>query len=345
MKLFEKYLLACTNQRIPMPPVWQDSLGLGLDTTVQTHIDTEDKTERIPAGTKSEIVGYRFQQDDVLERGFVNRQVRKLELDENARYLLSLYLEAIKNHRGTDFTPYFSIGVSSFSFPYYTTRASVIRGKKYSVYGLTTKPVIIRLKSAATNEIYAENVYGLLSLISPRVIDIDTWLKGYAASKASSTGKNIVDILRGLQALDEYLTLEVQAYVEVTIVPGTYEKLHMIQCIEKFEISDEDKEGKSHDELYTHEFVLTSKVIEVDNLSVSRLPALYPSVAYFALAYSDKLIPALLDMQITKNLPTQLYELIPSDLDGDTYEQKIKLHTADEALYDVDEFIGSKFVW
>ena len=31
MKLFEKYLLACTNQRIPMPKEWQKSLGLDLD--------------------------------------------------------------------------------------------------------------------------------------------------------------------------------------------------------------------------------------------------------------------------------------------------------------------------
>ena len=145
MKLFDKYLLACTNQRIPMPKDWQGSLGLSLSETKQTHAE-------IPA----EITGYRFQQNDVLDRGYVNRQVKSMALDEEATYLLLLYLQALKEHKDVDARTYLSIGETYFSFPDYVLTVDIVKGLSYTIYGSTERPAQIRIYNTLIDE---DNIY------------------------------------------------------------------------------------------------------------------------------------------------------------------------------------------
>lgn len=178
MKLFDKYLLACTNQRIPMPKDWQGSLGLALTETKQTHAE-------VPA----EITGYRFQQNDVLDRGYVNRQVRSMALDEEATYLLLLYLQALKEHKGVDARTYLSIGETYFSFPDYVLTVDIVKGLSYTIYGSTERPVQIRIYNTLIDEdnIY-ENTTNSLDRNRPIVIStqqiVDDYLKEHNVREA-----------------------------------------------------------------------------------------------------------------------------------------------------------------
>lgn len=405
MKLFDKYLLACTNQRIPMPDLWQRTLGLHLTENLQSHIDTEENTEEIiPTNTKSDIMGYRFQQDETIDRGYVNNQVRRLELNNQSKYLLQLYLEALKEHKGLDYTSYLSVGTSTFSFPYYTTTATVLRGHKYSLYGLTMKPVTIQLKSAATNEVYAQKVYGLLSYISPHIIDVDALLHGWAELQAKHlienseiklleiikalhtnekdyivtekdyiindndskelkelktihTLKDNIDVftaefLEKIETLDEYLTLEVKSYSQVQIVTNAQLKFP-ISTTDLDKTKEEIARGTyeydlGYRERYNHtepKVNTSANIIMADQSVVSKFPAFYPSQAYLQLEYSNKLIPALLDIGIVHNSPQALKDLLPADLVGETIEQKIQIQESKASLFDVDKYIGSNFLW
>lgn len=329
MKLFEKYLLACTNQRIPMPKEWQKSLGLDLDERKQVH-----------DATRAEITGYRFQQDDTLERGFVHREVRSLELDEQARYLIGLYLNAIKEHKGTDFTPYFNVGVSIYQFPYYVTKVPIIRNEVYSIYGSTLQPVQARIYSEASDIeesflIHALSQVNHYELRTRTYFDIEEKklalvyeeeLLAAAEKEALENGTPLTEEKRkeieaqakmmaiaALQSQDEYFMLELKSFQPLTVVHGSYEPIAQL-------------------------------AVNGDNAVVKmKDPKMYPSVGIHLLEYADKLMPLLTDMTITKNSPTEERQLVNSNYYGDTIEDKVKRNT--RGLTDVDEFVGGNFLW
>ena len=301
MRLFDKYLLACTNQRIPMPPEWQESLELSLTPVKQSKIMDE--------AAQAEIMGYKFQQDDYLKRGFVNQQVKSLELDEKAKYLLQLYLRALKDHKGLDFLPYLQLGTQDFKSPHYITTAPVIEGREYSIYGNSGREVTCQLYLDGSEGILAEKVFDSLSTLKPRVISTQCVYTEEA---------------------QEFLMLKVISYSPVSIVEGTFPPLPS-------EVKEKDGERYLVP-------VFRANTLQVVGGSVPCWPLRLPSVAYKPfLDYADKLIPALLDMQVTEDSPTKLKELLANSLPGSTTEEQIKINTL--GLYDVDQYIGGKLIW
>ena len=304
MKLFEKYLLACTNQRIPMPKKWQDSLGLSLDETKQEHAET---------GTQ--LTGYRFQQDETINRGFVHREVRSLELNEQAKYLISLYLNALKEHKKLDFTPYFNVGVTVYQFPYYITKVNLIRGEKYSIYGDTLRPVYGRVYSDFNHDVSFKDQSFMISCLS---------------SSNHYTFDPAEYLNNAPQAEDEYFMLELKSFAPIAVIQGTFtpasrvRKLHKTTITPRLAVKVDKEDG-------------TGQVVE-DTMSV-----LLPSAGIENLEYADKLMPLLLDMTITEDSPQEEIDLVGSDYFGDTLEEKVKKNT--KGLYDVDKYIGGKFLW
>ncbi len=330
MRLFDKFLLACTNQRIPMPRSWQSSLGLDLDDKKQVH-----------AETGSEIAGYRFQQDETIQRGYVNREVRSLELDTEARYLISLYLNALREHKGVDFTPYFSAGEITYQFPYYTTRVNIIRGKKYSIYGNTLRPTEVRIYCEANNVDIKTFIFSTLSLTNHKMIDTEKEFEEFlnkpeqpkkeefivdgnyneedynkAVAKYEEDLAGYDKRLNEESAKDEYFILEIKSFVPVVVIQGEYEKSSSVA------VANHKAELKSY---------------------VDEKPRLFPSAGLQQLDYSNKLMPLLTDMTITKESPQEERELVGSAYYGETFEEKVKCNT--KGIYDVDEYIGGKFLW
>ena len=304
MRLFDRYLMACTNQRIPMPAVWQESLGLRLDKTKQESIE----------GTNSmENTGYLFQQDDPLERGFVNHTSRTKTRTSKNDYIMQLYLQAIKYHKGEDYTSYFLPSETVYEFPNYITRVPVILGETYSIYGATTLPIRVLIYSeltGSTEPLYDSNSTVLepasLSFLRQKVIDT-TFLCSAA-----------------LQGLEEYLIMEVIGNVGVAIVSGSYDLLPL----------------QKEDDLNVSSF--GARFIEGRNADLL-YPACLPSVAYFQKPYSEKLIPSLLGINITDNSSPVARTMLPDTLSGQSTEEKIRVNT--EGLYDIDENLGRNFKW
>lgn len=176
MKLFEKYLLACTNQRIPLPSGWQRTLGLSLEPTVQK--DTQ---------ASSPITGYRFQQDEVLQRGFAHRQVSTMQLNAESTYLLQLYLLALKEHKGIKAYQYLSVGTTTYEYPYYTTKVDAIKEFDYTLYGRSGIDAKLILTNTARGvEIYRQYI-GALDANSPVVLHTSKVIEDYLASSPKGT--------------------------------------------------------------------------------------------------------------------------------------------------------------
>lgn len=306
MKLFDRYLLACTNQRIPMPPEWQESLGLALSAVKQS---------KTMGGVEAEITGYKFQQDDVLQRGFVNQQVKSFELDEQAKYLLQLYLRALRDHKELDFLPYLQLGTTTYKFPDYVTVAPIVAGRKYSVYGNTIRDVVWEIYLDGQEEAIYSSSVSSLSTLKPLIID---------TSKISCPVQQ-----------EEFLMLRIISNVKVAVVEGVFNYLPTTK-------QKEDKvTGEVIEERDTN---LSAKTLRVEGGTTKYWPVRLPSVAYKPeLNYADKLIPALLDMQVTVDSPAKQCEILAEALRGKDTEEQIKLATT--GLYDVDKYVGGKLIW
>ena len=72
-------------------------------------------------------------------------------------------------------------------------------------------------------------------------------------------------------------------------------------------------------------------------------PLKLSAAGYFSLPYSNKLIPTLLDMNITEESPVKERKLLDVLTYGDNYKEKIMLNT--QGIFDVDDNIGEKLVW
>lgn len=276
-RLFDKFLIATINQRIPMPKVWQQSLGLKL---------TDTKQMILSDGMELESTGYKFQQDDTIDRGFVTGRILYNQLTDKDYYQIALYLEALKEHQGKNFTAYFNSSTSLFENNKYITTISVIAGEPYTVYCRTELPVKWKYYSSASQAIFGEGELG--ALYESLLIDTNEY--------------NTDDY----QSEHEYFTLEVESHSAATIVKG------------RFNIITEDNE-------FTKGKTFKPSILNGDR-------------------YSDKLIPGLLDIQVTKESSTELRELLAKELSGEgDLEQKIAQNT--QGAYDIDEFIGRNLRW
>lgn len=212
MKLFEKYLLASTNQRIPMPKDWQSTMGLSLAPNVQSHSE-------VPA----EITGYRFQQNDVLQRGFVHRQVDSMQLNEEATYLLLLYLQALKEHKDIDARPYLTVGETTFLFPNYQHTVDIIKGLDYTIYGRTERSIRVELRNEALdNELIGVVEGDSLNPNSPLIIRPTELIDKYIAEKKTEKFKvrDIKDTVSITNGVFEYQGLVYKLVITSSTVTG-----------------------------------------------------------------------------------------------------------------------------
>lgn len=192
--IFNRYLVAVTSQRIPMPSLWLEELGLTLTDTQQSRV----VTSRDQVG----ITGYRFQQDEVLQRGYAHRQAISMQLDETSKYLLQLYMQALYEHKGVDYRHYLQTAVYTQEGQEIISKASLIRGLKYYIYIDTMIP--FRVSICENDTEIAFRVCGGSTLSQPLVID----------TAGTIGGKN----LSSRASHDEYFYLVVRAHAKARIV-------------------------------------------------------------------------------------------------------------------------------
>lgn len=213
MRLFDKYLISVVDQRIPMPNDWQKSLKLGMEGASQVQISDEQNIT---------LHGYNFQQSDVLNRGYISNEVHTYDFKSSPdlRYLLQLYLRAIKDHTGKNYMSYFPISttVSSSNSLLFTTTAPVILGQTYSFYARTYYPVKIEiyLQDVIPEPIYTKT-YNTVSPIEPIVISTQReWLNFQLAGQASKQDYSYAE---------EFAIFKVVADAPVVILPGKFPPL------------------------------------------------------------------------------------------------------------------------
>lgn len=222
MKLFDKYLISVVDQRIPMPSDWQKSLELGMVQASQVQLS--DATARGADKRDITLHGYNFQQSDVLNRGYISNEVRTYDFksSQDLRYLLQLYLRAIKDHTGKNYMPYFPISttVSSSDSLLFTTTAPVILGQTYSFYARSYYPIKI--------EIYLENIlleplysktYNTVSAVEPIVLSTQRdWLNFTPTGQFSAQDYSYAE---------EFAIFKIVADAPVVILPGTFSPLYV----------------------------------------------------------------------------------------------------------------------
>lgn len=222
MRLFDKYLISVVDQRIPMPSDWQESLKLGMVQSSQVQLS--DSTEREVDKQDITLHGYNFQQSDVLNRGYISNEVRTYDFksSQDLRYLLQLYLRAIKDHTGKNYMPYFPISttVSSPDSLLFTTTAPVILGQTYSFYARSYYPIKIEiyLQDVLIEPIYSKT-YNTVSAIEPIVLSTKRdWLK---FEPSQQDGK------QDYSYAEEFAIFKIVADAPVVILPGTFSPLYV----------------------------------------------------------------------------------------------------------------------
>lgn len=211
MRLFDKYLISVVDQRIPMPSDWQQSLNLKMVGASQVQLPTQKD------GKDVTLHGYNFQQSDVLNRGYISNEVRTYDFksSQDLRYLLQLYLRAIKDHTGKNYMSYFPISttVSNSDSLLVTTTAPVILGQTYSFYARTHYPVKIEiyLQDIVPEPIWSKT-YNTVSVIQPIVLStLREWLKPTSTQDYSYA--------------EEFAIFKIVADVPVVILPGKFPQL------------------------------------------------------------------------------------------------------------------------
>lgn len=221
MRLFDKYLISVVNQRIPMPSDWQKSLKLGMEQASQVQLS--DSVTGEPPKPDITLHGYNFQQSDVLSRGYISNEVRTYDFksSQDLRYLLQLYLRAIKDHTVKNYMPYFPISttVSSSDSLLFTTTAPVILGQTYSFYARSYYPIKIEiyLQDVLPEPIYSKT-YNTVSAIEPIVLSTQrSWLN-------VPTGQ---DSTKDYSYAEEFAIFKIVADTPIVILPGALSPLYV----------------------------------------------------------------------------------------------------------------------
>lgn len=220
MRLFDKYLISVVDQRIPMPSDWQKSLKLGMLQASQVQLS--DSAERGVDKQDITLHGYNFQQSDVLNRGYISNEVRTYDFksSQDLRYLLQLYLRAIKDHTGKNYMPYFPISttVSNSDSLLFTTTAPVILGQTYSFYARTYYPVKIEiyLQDILSEPIYTKT-YNSISPVSPIVIDTNRDCLNFTPEGQSG--------VQDYSYAEEFAIFKITADTPIIIIPGRFSPL------------------------------------------------------------------------------------------------------------------------
>ena len=216
MRLFDKYLISVVDQRIPMPSDWQQSLKLKMVGASQVQLPTQKD------GKDVTLHGYNFQQSDVLNRGYISNEVRTYDFksSQDLRYLLQLYLRAIKDYTGKNYMSYFPISttVSNSDSLLVTTTAPVILGQTYSFYAHTHCPLKIEiyLQDIVPEPIWSKT-YNTVSSIQPIVLSTQRdWLNFKLSWQTSPQDYSYAE---------EFAIFKIVADAPVVILPGEFPPL------------------------------------------------------------------------------------------------------------------------
>lgn len=283
--IFNRYLVAVTSQKIPMPDVWLEELGLTLSDTQQSRIVSGIKDDN-PVTDNVGIIGYRFQQDEVLQRGYVHKQAKSMQLDETTRYLLQIYLQSLYEHKGVDYRHYLQTAIYTQKGHKIISKASLIRGLTYYIYLDTLMPLTVSVLK--NDEVVLSSVVNGANTNKPLVLDTTSMPPTQLPPSH-----------------DEYFYIQVEAYEKAQIV-----------------VIDKNRA------------VSTPLLISLGNGAQTELA---PSAGYLPIEYSDKLIPALADIQITEDSSDELKTALDG-LAGTSTGDRIKRNT--ESVYDIDENMG-----
>lgn len=224
MRLFDKYLLSIVDQRIPMPTEWQESLKLSMSNNTQSQISA-DESHLVP------LHGYNFQQSDVLERGYIFNEVRTYDFNssQDLRYLLHLYLRAIKDYTGKNYMPYLPVSVSQASSEslLYDTTAPIIFGQTYSLYARTSYPMKVEVYlSGVLSEPIFSKIYRTVSPVAPIIFKTSRdWLNFEPSGSASKQDYSYAE---------EYATLKISTDAPVVVLPGSFSPLNAIKGLENW---------------------------------------------------------------------------------------------------------------
>ena len=263
----------------------------------------------VEGGYKQVFSGYQFEQDETLERGFISSRLFSSALDGDSTYQVAMYLRAIKTHLGKDFISYFNAAVVEKPTQFkYITRIPVVEGEKYTIFGHSELPLTWRYYSEISDTEFAKGEIGFIA--NPYLINTSLYM-----------------VPPEYEEEQEYFMLEVTSYASITILPGSYNRWN--NYVEENDTSQEIAPFK--------------RTVQTDKAGMQALTI--PSLTNGG-RYSDKLIPALLDMQVTERSSKKLIDLVSLQLVGEasqTVGTKIKNNT--EGIYDVDEYIGRNLRW
>lgn len=344
-----------------MPKCWQASLGLGLEENGQlyeglTHADADYPNETFTDETAPYTTGYRFQRDDTINRGYVHSQPRTMELDSKARYLLSLYLVALQQHQNKDYLGYLTMSTQTYSFPYYTAVAPVVRGLSYFVFGRTMLPSQGRIYSEADGREISFDIAYLDALEPKMIIDgsklYDIRLDSETAQEPTED-EQVESPADRPEADTTPLTEEEQAELDARAKADALEERD--DAIYEFfnaHIDDEEYlmleiKSQSPIAILAHSYIPGSgdsqmyEAMPTGLKPTDDIKAMYPRCGFMHLDYSDKLIPALLDIQINEDSPQEMKDLLNADSLGSSLADTIRKST--ESVYDRDGNMGPHF--
>ena len=170
-KLFDMYLISLLKERIPMPAKWQGTMGLKLENGVQSAVEIANNSEKT-----EKLSGYIFDRDEPLQRGFISKKILSTDVTTREKHMIQVYLQAIKEHTGEDYTNYFNYSITTQQpDTLYHTTIPVIEGEKYTIVGNSLLPATWEYYTELENEVFAQGE--LKSLSVPYTIDTADYLE------------------------------------------------------------------------------------------------------------------------------------------------------------------------
>lgn len=305
-RLFDKFLVSAISQRIPMPGTWQTTLGLQLTSTTQTILGSDGATE--------EKAGYMFGRDDAtIDRGFVTSRILSDKLNQETKYRILIYLQALKEYLGKDFISYFSPATTVLKGSKYITTCPAIEGQPYTIYAKTELPIIWTYYSEAEPNTHFASEEVSVS-INPYVLDTSKYTR--------------LTVYNGSE--QEYFMIKVESYSPVIILQGRFNRFNtgnnVLGSIQQ-----------SNNPFTSSKAVITQYQ--------QPLPLSLPSLMNGG-EYSDKLISSLLGITITDDSSDELKQqtsLSLREFFGANLDQQVELNTL--GIYDVDKYIGKGVIW
>lgn len=315
--MIEGFLNNLISQRIPMVNSWSKNLGVEIDKNTRKEIKTTLKTEKS---------GYAFL--STINRGYISYKQKRLGLTSDSRYLLGMFLRALREIKGLNLMPFFDcVSETEIIPPERITKAPIVFGEKYSIFADSTMPVNIYLEYLNTDlESIKKQIYsGAIS--SRRPVRVDT-----RQIPEATVPENLIEYVN--------LTVVSKPSVTVRILEGVYKTMPVLPINDRGFFSAKDKRGISN--LYPNlmkPFNIKTNI--KTNLSSDKTNNLFEVLPVQNI--STKLLEGLLDILITDDsLPEIRNFLLETYGFSGTIGEMAKNKTA--GLYDVNEYADRRII-